>query len=87
MDKLEETREDFDASVKTNCEVVCGWSGVVDEEGAEVEFSRKRFSDIQYDYFGLADSITFAICSAAGDLRKKCASPSAGILQVDESEK
>ena len=82
VDKLEETKEDFDASIKTNCEVVCGWSGVVDEKGAEVEFSKEKLSDIQYDYFGLADSIAYAICGEGAKLRKKCVS-----LWVDTSRK
>lgn len=69
--KSTEVKVDFHQQVKLNCEAVGDWSGVVDEAGKEVPFSKEKFADVQYDYFGLADAVTAKLIYEGREQRKK----------------
>ena len=71
MGDIEKVRNDYTGAIEANCGVVCGWEGVVDEEGNEVSFSKEKLRDVQLDYTGLSDAIFISISRTYQDLREK----------------
>ena len=70
-EKVFDNGSDFHTLVKENCNVTTGWENVTDEEGNPVDYSPEKLADLQYDYFGLADSIALSISKEAKEQRKK----------------
>lgn len=68
LDKDENTFFDL---IRANGSVIGGWENVFDEDGNPVEYSPERLEDLQYDYFGLADSIAVAITNESTEVRAK----------------
>lgn len=61
----------FNVLVKCNCDVITDWEGVYDEDGNPVEYSPEKLTDLQLDYFGLADAIAITIFEESRRLREK----------------